>query len=306
MKLIKSLILILLTITALSCSEKAGKEAKSDWESMDLKGKVKSIKMLVYQFSACQEGMEEEPLVDTANMFFDEEGRLLKLNAYDSDGSSSTLSFDKDKKEREVYYFKMPNISKSREQIKYNENGLVVEKFSYESDSLLKERYTCRYSECGEKVEEAWYNASDSLTKKITHLYNDKGFLIEERALGAEEDVLWVNTYTYDNKGNVIETANYNSVDSLERRTTYKYDDKGNLFEKSFYNKFDSLILKETLLYDKEGSLVEDNFFYTEYSLYSQNSFEYKYDEMGNWTECVERGDSLLRFITKREIEYFD
>ncbi len=360
MKVIKSLSIILLVLTTLSCSNKAGKESPTDWETMKLKGKVKSFMLRNYKFSY-DEGKSEENLEATATALFNEAGRLVDFKSYDVDSSGYLVKFDEAKNQSEIRYIKKSLLPKSKELISYDEKGQIIERLTYDDDSLLK-RYTCAYSERGKKVEEAWYNALDFLTtkltyqyndkdslvalvecnaldgviKKFTYLYNDKGQMIESKKLLSEKEGEWIHTYTYDEQGkvvqdleiyplklypdssihnkrickydkqgNLIEEGNYNYVGGLKSRHIYKYDDKGNKIESSSYDEYDSLMNRKTFLYDEEGSLIEQKF-YERDSLWLRESFEYKYDDRGNWIECSECRDTLMQSIVKREFEYFD
>ena len=105
-----------------------------------------------------------------------------------------------------------------------------------------------------------------------------------------------------DETGNPLE---YKFSDgSMEK---FKYDNHGNRVE-SFYSSAKGLTILTTCLYDVYGNLIEENIsdshkVYYHFH-YEHNTFAYKYDKHGNWTEKIDYEHDIPMRIVIRKIEY--
>ena len=89
----------------------------------------------------------------------------------------------------------------------------------------------------------------------------------------------------FNEEGNLVEIISYNSDGSIDSKNTYKYDEEGNLN------------LKEIQYF--WGSIEEASYL-------PNSSYEYEYDNKGNWTSRISLEEGLATGITWREIEYYD
>ncbi len=247
MKVIKSLSIVLLALTALSCSDKAEKSIKTDWEKMSLKGKVKSIKRTVYEFSD-NDGQREKHLSASVNMLFNDKGIGIYVNGYLSERdscivkySSYIAKYNEQEAKREVLSYSADSLLTQRGVTQFDDRGNMLEQARYDGNGSLKSRFTWAYNNNGDIVEEAWYNASDSLTRKKTYLYNDKGQLLEDRRWEEGDSLAWRNTYLYDEQGNQEQQITFYPDSSIYNKVIYKYDDKGHKLEEVKYNYMDVL-----------------------------------------------------------------
>ncbi len=105
-----------------------------------------------------------------------------------------------------------------------------------------------------------------------------------------------------DEQGNVLE---YNFSDG----TTYnfKYDSKGNKVE-SFYRSPYGKTITTTSKFDSSGNVVEENINDSHLAYYhfhyEHNTFAYKYDKFGNWTQRIDYEHDIPMRMRVRTIVY--
>lgn len=217
--------------------------------------------------------------------------------------------------------------------IEFNRSGYIIEEYSYEPNDLLEKKIIFKYDGKHNKIEVNSYNFESKLIFKWIYEYNDKGFLtnricfkpdgsqywkqsfnydamgnlIEEIWYTPEGVQNWKLTYGYDNQGNKIEEINYDEKGSLYEKQTYSYDEKGNKIEANNYDSDLSLSWKQTFLYDDKRNIVEKNWYNFEGSVFNiKTTFEYEYDEKGNWIRRIDSFNGIPEYILEREFEYYD
>ena len=188
------------------------------------------------------------------------------------------------------------------------------------------------FNDKGNIVEENWYNPGDFFNLKRTYKYNDKGNVIKRNQYNSDSDgsLDYRNTYKYNDKGNKIECNvyylkssgtyitnthsegnkieynGYNPNGSLNSKTKYKYDDKGNIVEYNRYNSDGSLDIRYIDKYDDKGNIIEENRYNSDGSLDYKYTYKYEYDEKYNWIKKIYYKDGIPKFISEREIEYYN
>ncbi len=267
--------ILLIALVFIRCN--TNQEPKTDWEIMNLNGKVKSIKE--NQLGTPKTGYEEV-YSDTKSSWeylFNKKGKLIK-KSYNFYGDSATerysykndylIEISIDKKDK--------NRAKEKHIYTYNQINLLKE-INYTWDDLSKE---LRY--------EYHYNDKGNLIKKIE--YSEYYYL--------DNDTTQKTIYLYD----------YES-DSIISEKIYNGDWSYRFFSEKYYK--DDILVKEkfkdgviTYKYDKLGNTVSE---ITTYDGYSPIEREYKYtfDNHNNWVKKKSISEGYIS-IVKREIEYFD
>lgn len=158
---------------------------------------------------------------------------------------------------------------------RYNEEDELIFKMEneYEADTLIVKSTTTR------KIPLLGYE----ITSK-SYIYDDHKFLIRYEKYNPKNQLIEVVSIENDDKGNPIFQVINNGEFGYEKAT---YDDKNNTYATYIYNTKDELVsssLYNTLNYEKP---TQDNIFNEYGDLVSSLmfSFEYKYDQFGNWTK---------------------
>ncbi|PWJ42143.1 hypothetical protein [Sediminitomix flava] len=137
--------------------------------------------------------------------------------------------------------------------------------------------------------------------------------------------------YFYDKKGNLIGRKNMNSADETNVEEVFEYKKRQKVRYKKYiaseqytiiqeyeYNKqkLVSQILsksitgqvqtKKVLAYDENGNLLSSRIYNPDDQLAEERTFEYTFDDKGNWVQKVVIENGEPYFMTVRKIEYFN
>ncbi|MEI6090325.1 MAG: hypothetical protein WCR42_07740 [bacterium] len=109
---------------------------------------------------------------------------------------------------------------------KYNKQGNVIEKTSYQFDGTLDNKYKYKYDSKGNKTQELITNSDRKVSSRIT--------------------------FKYDKNRNIIEKINYVEYgQKINQKYKYKYDDQGNETEEIIYKNLKEPIEKREYIYLK-------------------------------------------------------
>lgn len=211
----------------------ASQKAKTDVQDENLKGKVKSI--IEYTQSGAKGKRERE-----FEKYYDEKGNLIKEISYTEDYPSAVTVWgfiDKNRvsKTNEIYFDEDQRTPLGNPFITMSADGSLKN-----PDAPKDERYTIKhdykYNDDGKLIEEFSYSNNGELWSR--RVYNYEESRKEELYYGQNGD-LWSRTYeTLDEDGNVIES--YSKIDGkIEDRNfyTYEFDEKGNWIVQKIFEK---------------------------------------------------------------------
>ena len=142
------------------------------------------------------------------------------------------------------------------------------------------------------------------MTNIQLNVYDDKSNKTEMLRTNLKRNTVWKNTYVYNKENEKIEQFRYKPDGKLKDRRTYKYDKNGNEIEQ-YHHKPDGSITKFVSEYDKLNNLTVQNWFNEHGEQTHQTSFEYVYDNNGNWITKKRSSNGVLGMIWEREIEYY-
>ena len=261
----KNLTLILISIFLINCSVK--NNLKNDLITNNLKGKVKSIKVLQYKAVKTNGIIKKEKFKNTNGavtvdnfVFFNKQGMITEVQQFISDKLRIKYLYIYDKKmnilKKESYDLKEKLIDVSNYKNTLNSKGEKIEE---------KEFMTRKGSEkvCIKKI-----FANQTLIKEITYIdySNDKIYEIKE--------------YTYDKNENLIKESQNSSDGSIYMKILKEYDENGRIILTMSYN--------------------------SENELFSKKIYKYlKSDNYNNWTKNIIYENNEPKTIIEREIEYY-
>ena len=154
------------------------------------------------------------------------------------------------------------------------------------------------------EVIKAEYYKSDSLSGYQEIEYDTLGRLVKVEFFSPDDSLKSVQLIETDENGNIItvliNTPDANlkskfqaSYDENNKRKGYKFfDPEGNQTFEQKYTFNDHGFLETQQIINKEGEE-------------SMTSYTFKYDDKGNWIECVGSNDEN-RILSTREIEYYE
>ncbi|MGB0521461.1 MAG: hypothetical protein ACPGJS_00805 [Flammeovirgaceae bacterium] len=274
---------ILFLFVVLSCAQKTETipyRGQSDWKDMKLNGKVKSMKVQTYK-------------------------------AVDNFGELSKGEKQWGRSYNEYYVF--------------NTQGYIVEEGWFIAEDSLGEKGISKYDDQGYKVLDEWYGANAELNSYTEFTYSETRDKYEMTRFDADKNLL--SKTKFHDTFNSLETIVYNASGAFEGKSEWEYDDDRNPLKWIIYGE-NGLVEAEIILKrDHQGRLIDhrhtaDNkvtqtFYSYENHPYpiSQSSergtlkfewtYEYEFDELGNWIKRLSKLNGKGEFIVEREIVYY-
>lgn len=315
---------------------------KNDRTKDKLKGKVKSYTEISYEakdhFGNIEKGKRKRRLEyeDDFQKKYDQYGNLIEYNEYNSDSSlkyKSIYKYEENNKRIEDNTYNPDGSLVRRDIYRYSKTGKrTIER----STSYGKTPYNStisKYEKNGNQIEVKYYNKDGIEILFNTYLYDEYGNMTEEKRFVHFNGALSFSNhlnYKYDNQGNQIEWSSYDSSGNLTSKVKskydknkiieeeysdgekriYIYDDRGNQIEMTRdLNNFGLGFVKFFYTYDKYGNKIREEQSQSnneDYKVWNfANTYEYVYDENGNWIKKVEFIRGKAESIIEREFEYY-
>ena len=311
--------LLLLLVVLCNCKSETNEardytaiEKDTDWESKNLRGKVKSIAVHKATYLNTDGAKTREPIL-TFTEKFTEFGSTKMTEYYDNFGNlSQTTTNEFDANE---FFIKSLTIDELRPYqslmtIKYDTIRSVVVRSVVLNDSLNFKTIE-EYDENEQLIRQTNIEKGDTIVWIAIQKYDENNRLIFKELFPSNDESPQMFSYKYDQRGNIIESINgtewmkFKSIsvydgNTLRQRTDYvvSADTKERLTEITLFDKYSN----PTNLKIYEDSELNREF-----------NYKYVYDGIGNWIEKVvffkEHYANSKNFtpahIEKREIEYW-
>jgi hypothetical protein len=208
-------------------------------------------------------------------------GKLIENSRYENDGS--------------LYQKRVNTI---------NEKGVLINGEKYNSEGKIIENWNYLYDDNGNMIEVTYYDNDSVFTGKQVNKYDKNNNLTEYYYQNSKGKVTNRDTYKHFKNGKIKEEHRYKSDGTLRDRRTYEYDDNGNeIIDKAY--KADGSIMIYKSEYDKMNNIIENYWINEKGEQTHQTSFEYVYDENGNWITKRRSSNGVLGMIWERKIEYY-
>ena len=170
-----------------------GKTKKTDAESYELKGKVKSMTDLLYEVitvsGQVKKGNIEEDSHENYKLVFDEKGNIIYSESYGTNGkvkSTGRVKFDSAGNEIETDEYKPGGALLSKEVYKYDAMGDMIEDDEYDGNVALLSAYTYKYDSSGNQVEELKYSTNGYFYQHDVSKYSKRSKVIEYKNLNKD------------------------------------------------------------------------------------------------------------------------
>jgi hypothetical protein len=251
-------------------------QKKTDWEKLNLRGKVKSTNATEYNMNET----EGEDRTVRHQFVFNNKG--YKTQEVLREG------FD----------------TKCNSTFKYNADNELSEEISKLVHSTSSRKY--KYDKKNNTAIENYYVANGVLITKTTLKYDDRGNLLErhiENEKNKEKNKLVENYwFKYDENNNLIEQKQL--IGAVSKTVTFKYDENNRVIEQNDYDANGLPTYWYTYKYDEKDNVIEEISAYRGYEKTIIN-YVYVYDSQGNWIERREQLGTVTQILSRREIQYF-
>ncbi len=186
------------------------------------------------------------------------------------------------------------------------ENGKVAEADVYLLSGILQYKTTILYDKEGNKSKEVVYKTNDSILYTKVFVYDSQDNIIEEVSIDPSSEKATKRTFKNDRNGNKIEEYRYFADNGkLSVKIFYTYDKKNRKIQENMFNSEDRLIARWISKYDENDLLIEENYFNSADSLVAQETYLYKLDHKGNWTQQIIFENGKPKYIIERILQYF-
>ncbi len=288
MKHIKRAWLVTITLFLLiGCVEKSTAELPKKFKQLNpefeehFKGNIKSYteKHYFMAYKPADAEANDENLSSTEVVMFDKNNNPIKKTVYEERYTNWTI-------------------------YEYNKKGDVIEKREFRGEEPTEDNIqtvtTYEYDEKGYKLLET---KSTLYSTSIADKRNVFTYDFENREV-KEQNFINGNTsyvyyiYKFDEKGLLKSFKKYSTAtDSKSATYRYEYNEKGQLIKENFSDDFTGELL---FTYNEQGYVTE-----RDYVSSHLTSYEYKFDDRGNWIEKKMYELDKLISIYVREIEYY-
>lgn len=313
---------IILIYTLFSFNYINAQQRQKDIEKENLKSRVKSYTQFAYKAlldsGEIKKGDRIHRYMSDNRTIFNKNGGTIEKEFYSPDDDLNHRYENKYKNDNLIgthSYYSGKLVKKTS--YKYDQKNNITETKMYNPKQELLFRYTYQYNNAGNKIKNYWYDQEGNLLEHETFSYNKKGELLEIRKY-EKKYLKQKGVYHYKN-GFKYETTNffkkdgsvkkknvsvYNSInkkteiysyqpkDVLTNVNIYKYNGNGEIIERKSHSS-DGMIGYNT---EESRQQIEFENVYT---------FEYKYDEKGNWIKVIQYKNYIPIKIIERQFEYY-
>lgn len=301
---------------------------KSDWQEMNLKGKVKSIIKINYislewynrlQFADYKHSIfNYEGYIVGEDCYFDNEmleynflfcdiyGNIIEDDVYGEFKNIDTIKLCKSIVYGRIVDDKSMKLTPKKYCQRYLESDSINRTkewktiFGNDSSKIRKDNLL-KYDVNGNLIEIIYQSDLNNSNKdKIIFVYNRKGMVVEK--IDERYKEIYKFKYAYDFNKNLIECKHY-IANKLYFIYSFKYDKNGKKMQKISHDVNKDNRSNIIFKYDEFGNNIEINSLDSKGNLY--DSYFYKYDRIGNVIEYSSYDHFTKRNSNFRRYKYF-
>lgn len=212
----------------------------------------------------------------------------------------------------------------------YNEKGKVIKVSLIEQKKSFNSKFT--YDAKGNLLERATSDMNGKIVEKATYTYDKNGKMIKKRyydSIGENEGVEensydevgrkiqmvqywngkfdWKEEYIYKNKKSdiLVIKKSYDIDGKLQSKINYKHNKEGKVI--SEINTYIASNRKNTTTYayNKQGDVSKFQYKTPSAKKRKPTKYKYDYDNKGNWSQMIEYLGGDAKYITVRDIVYY-
>lgn len=185
-----------------------------------------------------------------------EKGNLLSEIKYYGDEEGSRTNYEYDEKENIIGIVNLDEegVFASREEIKYNEKNVVVERIIIDVDSKIVSKTSFNYLS-PTQIEEVETDAKGDLISRTINTFDEKGNELSSVQTNPQGKLISAVANVLDERGNVIEKV---YKDFYSKKVKNEYDELDRLTKQEIYDNSGMLVKRNSYVYDDEGNIIEE------------------------------------------------
>lgn len=199
------------------------KEKIAEMES----GEIKDSQQRMRRYSLYRDG----ELAWYHDYFYDEQGRRIKITAYDASEKqlgTGEEKYDEEGRKIQAYGWETQTGKLMKETYEFDENGNRVRKKVYDTEGMFIYYCENEYDEKGLLVKSSQYEVGGYLDVYYTYEYDKNGNQIRKNHYSEDGTLISYHLYEYDEKGYCVRDRSYRGTGELRWDITYEYDEEGN------------------------------------------------------------------------------
>lgn len=293
------LLAILIISFFYSCNKEQQNDINNDIKQYNLKGSVKSIEEINYSVTGKY----------FTRILFNEQGYITEQASYNPDGTlirKWVNTYDKDhlKLSRHCY---VGNDSLSYIlRYHYNSRGKLASTRLFDPNDYLISQYSTEYDDSLNVVRETFLGEDATYKHLVVHTYDDQNKIKEDIFIDSVRHQTWKQAYQYNKLSQVKEITLKSPDDSLIKTTRYTYLPNNKVDKVAHYNAKMELLSTTDYTYDTMDNIVEILEYSPDNETHQNKTYQYSYDEQGNWTLLSETVNHQPGNIITRKIEYYN
>jgi hypothetical protein len=283
----------------LSCKKEQPQSIANDYQQYNLKGKVKSISEINYSVNGKYHTVIQ----------FNEQGFIKEQASYNPDGSLIR---------KWVNEYGNANLKLSRYcyvghdslsyilRYYYNRQGKLTLTKLFDSNDYLVSQYATEYDNNLNVVKETFLGEDSSYKNLVVHTYDDQNKIKEDLFVDSVRNHAWRQLYRYNDHMQVEEIILKSPDDSMINKTRYTYLNNNKVDKVYHYNANMQLESITDYAYDAMDNVVEMLELTPDNNTSQSKTYQYNYDQKGNWTFLAETENHKNGNIITRKIEYYN
>lgn len=282
-----------------SCHKEQPKDINNDVKQYNLKGNVKSITEINYSVAG----------KFITFILFNEEGFISEQASFNPDGTLirkwvNTYDRGNFKLARHCY---VGNDSLSYIlRYYYNSQGKLACTKLFDPNEYLVSQYSTEYDDSMNVARETFLGEDATYKHLVIHVYDDQNKIKEDIFIDSVRNQTWKQAYQYNNLSQVKEIVLKSPDDSLIKTTRYTYLSNNKVDKATHYNSKEELVSTTDYTYDRMDNIVEIIEFSPDNNSRQNKTYQYSYDEQGNWTLLSESVNHQPGNVITRQIEYYN
>jgi hypothetical protein len=197
-----------------------------------------------------------------------------------------------------------PDVSGKKYIFQYDSNGHLIASESYINGEGLDSKSEKEYNKKGKLIRSTTFNTVNRIIRVETCEYNLRGNKCKWKSFtnGVLE---YYQIHRFNRNGNTISKIGYKPDGSLAYEFYYKYDLNYNLVEMKSKDHIYKNDYRSEHSYDSIGNRIESRTYALNGQLTNKWSFDFVYDDKGNWVKQYMYNYGELKGYITREISYY-
>lgn len=189
----------------------------------------------------------------------------------------------------------------------FNDENQVTEIIYFDEDDKFLSKSISERNDSGQEVASTTYDEQQKLLTKAKITLDANGWSNMVLITDANDNFISKATFENNKDGYRTVVTSLDEDGSIKRIIKNKYDNNNFKIQSDYYEGSGEKILSEIFVNDENGNPLtktENTYTNGKPDQTYQITYQYKFDDKGNWIEQMGYEDGKLDTITKKQIEY--